>query len=141
MQRAVQSHFVPVKINVSQNADLCQKLRVNWTPTLAVIDAEGMKHHRWVGFLPPDEFAAHLTLGLGRTAFNRGDFDKAAGHFEEAVRQFPKTEAAPEAQYWLAVSRYKRTKDRDQLVAGWKALAAQYPQSGWTKRVGYLFEA
>ena len=48
--------------------------------------------------------------------------------------RYPKTEAAPEAQYYLGVSKYKASNDLKELRLGLEALQRDYPSSEWTKK-------
>ena len=47
--------------------------------------------------------------GLAHAAFTAGKFEQAAERFDRIVHDFGGTDAAPEAQYWAGVSRYKAT--------------------------------
>ena len=51
--------------------------------------------------------------------------------YEEALRRFPTSTAAPEAQYFLAVSKYKASHESSDLLGGWKEPQDRYPDSIW----------
>lgn len=136
----VAQHFVPVKLDIRTATDAAKRLKVSWTPTLVLRDAEGEERHRFVGFLPPAEFVAHLTLGLGKSDFERGNFPAAAERFAAVVRGCPACEAAPEAQYFLGVAKYKQTKDVAPLKEEWKRLTEKYASSDWAKKASFVFQ-
>ncbi len=81
MKKFINEHFVAVSIHVRQQADEFKRLgaryNAQWTPTLLMIDAQGEERHRIEGFLPANDFLAQLLLGLGHSAFARGDFSEA----------------------------------------------------------------
>ena len=107
---------------------------VDWTPTILILDSEGKERHRIEGFLPNDDFLAQLHLGLAHAAFTAGKFEQAAGRFETIVRDLPATDAAPEAQYWAGVSKYKTTGSADALKATAAAFKDRYADSTWAKK-------
>ena len=61
----VDYNFVPVQIEVSNTA-LMGQFKVNWTPTIIVLDAEGNEINRVVGFLPPEEFIPSFMVAKGK---------------------------------------------------------------------------
>ena len=113
---------------------MVKRYGVKWTPTIIILDAEGDEHHRFIGFLQPEDFIAQMTLGKGKLAFNLDNFDQAIQCFQEILVGYPKTDAAPEAQYYLGVSKYKASHDPKELKLGLEALQRNYPQSEWTKK-------
>jgi tetratricopeptide (TPR) repeat protein len=113
---------------------MVKRYSVKWTPTIIILEAEGDEHHRFIGFLQPEDFIAQMTLGKGKLAFNLDNFDQAIQCFQEILVGYPKTDAAPEAQYYLGVSKYKASHDPKELKLGLEALQRNYPQSEWTKK-------
>ena len=113
---------------------MVKRYSVKWTPTIIILDAGGDEHHRFIGFLQPEDFIAQITLGKGKLAFNLDNFDQAIQCFQEILVGYPKTDAAPEAQYYLGVSKYKASHDPKELKLGLEALQRNYPQSEWTKK-------
>jgi hypothetical protein len=63
--------------------------------------------YRIEGYLPNDEFRAQLELGLARVAFMAKKWSDGERLYEDIVQRYPKTAAAPEAQYWAGVTHYK----------------------------------
>ncbi len=131
-------HFVAVRAHVKDNAELYrqlgQRFNAQWTPTVLVVDSDGSERHRIEGFLPADDFVAQLKLGLGHSAFAGGRFAEAEPLFKEIAEQHPDTDAAPEAQYWTGVSRYKATNDAGALTATARAFGERYQDTSWAKK-------
>ena len=102
-----------------------------WTPDLRILNGEGDELYRWNGYLPPAEFAAQLLAALGHARLRLREFDAAIALYEEAVRRFPTALVAAEAQYFLAVSRYRKSGEGSDLLKGWHRLEGRYPKSEW----------
>jgi len=99
-----------------------------------ILDQDGEEHHRFVGYLPPEDFIPQIVLGKGKTEFELDRFEQAIQCFQEILVLFPKTEAAPEAQYYLGVAKYKASHDPKELKLGLEVLKRDYPSSEWTKK-------
>jgi tetratricopeptide (TPR) repeat protein len=99
-----------------------------------ILDQDGEEHHRFVGYLPPEDFIAQIILGKGKAEFDLDHFEQAIQCFQEILVRFPKTEGAPEAQYYLGVSKYKASHDPKELKLGLEVLQWDYPSSEWTKK-------
>jgi thioredoxin family protein len=134
----VTSSFVPVRAHVKDQQDLFQQLGarfgVQWTPTILVVDPEGQERHRIEGYLPVDDFLPQLLLGRAHSAFGRGDFTEAERLFDQIVRHHPRSEAAPEAQYWTGVSRYKGSGDATALAETARKFDERYSDTTWAKK-------
>lgn len=131
-------NFLPARIHVRENKAewerFGQRYGVQWTPTVLVVDPSGAERHRIEGFLPVDDFLGQLALGLGQSAFARGQFAEAERWFREVVSRHGGTEAAPEALYWAGVAKYKASNDAAALGETAAAFGKQYPQSSWAKK-------
>ncbi|MGH7481986.1 MAG: thioredoxin fold domain-containing protein [Longimicrobiales bacterium] len=136
--RLITENFVPVRVHVREHAEefrrMGERFGAEWTPTILMLGADGNERHRVEGFLPADEFMAHLRLGLGRIAFSRGDFEDAEARFRNVVAEAPASEAAPEAQYWAGVSRYKSSGDAAALAETASAFRDSYQDTPWAKK-------
>ena len=99
-----------------------------------MLDENGKERHRIEGYLPKDEFAAQLTLGLARVAFMQKKWADAEKLYDEILTKYPQSEAAPESVYWKAVSHYKGTNDHTVLGEVPKTLQQKYPNSVWAKK-------
>jgi len=136
--RLVKDRFVPVRVHVKDNAAEFQRLGAmfdaQWTPTTLVVDGTSKERHRVEGFLPKGDFASQLELGLAKAAFARGGFGESEHAFEEVLRKYPDTDAAPEAQYWAGVSRYKSSGDAKALNDTTTRFKERYADSTWAKK-------
>jgi TolA-binding protein len=134
----IREHFVPVRLHVKQDAEEFQRLggllNAQWTPTILTIDPPATERHRIEGFLPADDFLSQLELGLAKSAFGRGDFTAAERAYQVIVENYPDTDAAPEAQYWAGVSRYKGTGDAAALSDTAQRFKSRYADSTWAKK-------
>ena len=125
---------MPVRFHVKTQPKAFERFGARWTPTVLLLDQSGAERHRIEGFLPPPDFAAQLLLGLGHAAFSAGQFAEAQRRFGEVLEKYPENEAAPEAQYWKGVSRYKETGDGSALGDTAKAFAGRYTDTSWAKK-------
>ena len=134
----INEHFVPARVHVKEQAQDFQRLgdrfNARWTPTTLLLEPDGTERHRIEGFLPTEDFAAQLTLGLGKAAFARQQWERAEGHFREVVEKYPNASAAPEALYWAGVARYKRTNDPAALRETGLDFTRRYEDTEWAKR-------
>ncbi len=132
----INDHFVPVKIQTDDHPELTEKYRVPWTPTFLVLDVDGTEHYREIGYLPPDDFLAHMNLALGRTTFEERDFSVAAGYFQTIVDRYGTSELVPEALYLLGVARNRMSggKAADDRRALWRRIMEEHPKSDWAKK-------
>ena len=135
---AITRHFVPVRVHVKEQSDEFQRLgkRFNalWTPAQLLLESDGTERHRIEGFLPTEDFLAELSLGLGKAAFARQEWEAAERRFTDVVERYPDAGAGPEAQYWAGVARYKRTNDPEALSSTARQFTTRYPDSEWAKR-------
>lgn len=131
-------HFVPVRVHVKDNAAefkrLGERFNAQWTPTTLLIDGSGTERYRIEGFLPKDDFLSQLALGLAKAAFARSDYAAAERLYRDVTERFPDTDAAPEAQYWTGVSKYRATNDPAALKATTQAFRERYQDSAWAKK-------
>ena len=126
-------HLIPVRVLISSKPRP-QKFRVQWTPTLVLLDEEGEEHHRTVGFLAPEELLPSLMLGIGKSYFDRELFTESEQILGQLLKEYSRSDAAPEATYYLGVSRYKRTHSPGELKKTVEALQKNFPESEWAKR-------
>ena len=131
---SVENSFIPLQIDFNKNKALVKRYSIKWTPTVVILDQDGEEHHRFVGYLPPEDFIAQIILGKGKAEFDLDHFEQAMQCFQEILVRFPKTEGAPEAQYYLGVAKYKASHDPKELKLGLGVLQRDYPNSEWTKK-------
>lgn len=134
MKEFVSENFLPVKIHIKEQPKTFERFKAQWTPTLLILDPEGIERHRMEGFFPVEDFLAQLELGLAKLAFQKVQYQEAETHFRSACQTYPTSGAAPEACYWAGVSAYKATNKPESLAAAAKLLQEKYPDSEWTRK-------
>ena len=136
--RFITENFIPARIHVKEQPEeylrFSERYGAQWTPTTLVLDEDGVEEHRIEGFLPVDDFLAQLELGLAHGAFKHERWDEAERRFREIVERFPDSDAAPEAQYWAGVARYKASGKPEALGDTALAFAKRYQDSSWAKK-------
>lgn len=133
---AINSRFVPIQVNKSEESakPLVDRFFHVWTPDLRVLAPSGFEFYRWNGYLPPYEFLPQILVGAAQGQLRQRDYEGAAATYEEVIRRFPTSHFAPEAQYYLAVSKYRQSHEPTVLAAGWRQLRSRYPDSIWRVR-------
>lgn len=129
----ISSNLVALRIPADDPA-LGPRFTVKWTPTLLILDADGVEQSRTLGFLSPEELIPSLLLGMGKAAFNQADRPAACNCLDRLITEFPKSFATPEAIYLRGVARYIETRDVSNLVALYDQLASDYPNDQWAMR-------
>lgn len=129
----IEELFVPVQCNVTENAakPIIKQFRQAWTPDVRVLNSDCFELHRWNGYLPPFEFMPQLLVAGGQACLRMDQLDRAAEMFDEELRRFPTSHFAPEAAYYLPVSKYKASHEHDDLTGGWQRLQGLHPASVW----------
>jgi len=134
----VNENFIPARVHVKDDSALFQKYgekySAQWTPTVLILDAEGVERYRIEGFLPNDDFLAQLMLGRAQIAFAQQEWGEAERRFREIVDTLPDTDAAPEALYWAGVAPYKGTHDDSSLKGTARAFKERYQDTTWAKK-------
>lgn len=134
MKDFIDRNFIPVKIHIKKRPNDFGRFKAEWTPTVILAEPDGTERFRFSGFLPAQDYLAQLKLGLGKAAFSRQQFQEAQREFEAVAREYPKSDATPEAIYWSGVSEYKRTGKPDPLKHAGQKLRDEYPGSEWAKK-------
>ena len=134
MASFIDQNFIPISIHIKENPAGFHRFDSVWTPTALILDENGKERHRIEGYLPRDEFVAQLVLGLARVAFMQKKWKDAEQMYDEILKKYPDSTAAPEAVYWKAVSHYKGTNDHTVLGEAPKILQQKYPDSVWMKK-------
>jgi hypothetical protein len=136
VQKFIAEEFIPLKSQCfwDKRTELMKQFDIAWTPTLLVQDATGKEHHRVVGFVPVNDFLAHLKLGKAKMLFNRFRFADAVEGFTTLIEQHPDAGAIPEAIFFQGVATYWKSHDPKGLRRAYDTLAARFPQSEWARR-------
>jgi hypothetical protein len=136
VQNYLQETFIPVKSQCfwDKRTEMMKRFGIVWTPTLVVLDPKGREHHRVVGFVPEDDFLAHLALGKGKMHFDLFRFAEAIQAFGAVIARHPDAGAVPEAVFFLGVAEYWKAHDPKGLRRAHDTLAAKFPESEWARR-------
>jgi len=131
VKEAITAYAIPVQIDNSdpKNNIFLHSLHHIWTPDIRIMNTDGYEMYRWDGFLPPFEFVARLQCGFGLAFLRLKRFDEAERCYVDVLRRFSTSYAAPEAQYYLGVTRYRRDPDSDEMLTQWAELRSRYPGS------------
>jgi tetratricopeptide (TPR) repeat protein len=129
----IQKEMVPLRLQFNAQP-FATDFNVQWTPTLITLDVDGKEHHRTVGFLSAEELIPSLLLGIAKYHFDKERFDEAISSLDKVLKDYPKSDSAPEAIYLRGVSKYKSTHDPKPLKGAYEQLQANYSSSEWTRR-------
>jgi len=136
--RFVTENFIPARVHVKEDPEPFKRYselyKAPWTPTILLLDANGVEHHRIEGFLPAEDLLAQLMLGRARIAFDEQQWAEAERRFRRIVEEFPQTDAAAEALYWAGVTPYKATGDPSSLKQTAQAFTQRYQDTAWAKK-------
>lgn len=122
---------MPLSAHIKEHPAYFHRFDSVWTPSVIVLDAKGEERFRLEGYLPKDEFRAHLEMALARVAFMSKNWADAERRYAAVLERFPESKAAPEALYWKGVSNYKATNDHTVLGELPGQFQEQYPDSVW----------
>ena len=120
-----------VEAHIKEHPAYFHRFDAVWTPTVLILDSDGVERSRLEGYLPQEEFRAHLEMGLARVAFTHKRWADAERMYARVVEQYPDTKVAPEAVYWRGVSHYKATNDHTVLGELPGQFKEKYPDSAW----------
>lgn len=120
-----------VEAHIKEHPAYFHRFDALWTPTVLILDSEGVERLRIEGYLPKTEFRAQLEMGLARVAFMHKQWADAERRYAQVVERYPDSKVAPEAVYWRGVSRYKRTNDHMVLGEVPEQLKEKYADSVW----------
>lgn len=123
-----------VEAHIKEHPAYFHRFDAVWTPTVLVMDSDGVERLRIEGYLPKDEFRAHLEMGLARVAFMHKRWADAERMFAQVLERYPETKVAPEAVYWRGVSHYKRTNDHTVLGQVADEFKEKYQDSVWAQK-------
>lgn len=136
VQEFLEERFVPLKSPCAWEppTELMKRFGIKWTPTFTVHDPEGKEYHRFVGYVPTDDFFAQLGLGLGKILYDGDRMGEAIAQFQTVIERHPDAGATPEAIFLKGVAEYKHTKDAKALRRVYETLSARYAGSEWARR-------
>lgn len=129
----VNDNLIPLRLQAADPV-LGPRYKVKWTPTLLILDGEGVEQYRTLGFYPPDDLIPSLLLGMGQAKFNLPDRPAACDCFGKILADYPNSSLAPEALYLNGVARYIESHDVSNLIGIFDLLVTKYPSSPWLTR-------
>jgi len=106
-----------------------QEKLVSWTPTVAVLDADGREHYRSTGFLSPAELCARIILDGAKVELTLNNYELATKCFNEVIEKYQGSFPVPEG-----VVKYKAGNEPKFLREGLDRLRKEFPDSEWTLR-------
>ena len=122
---------MPLEAHIKEHPAYFHRFDAVWTPTVLVLDSDGSERFRVEGYLPRDEFRAHLEMGLARVAFMNKRWADAEQRYAQVVERYPDSKVAPEAVYWRGVSHYKASNDHTVLGEVAEQFEQKYRDSVW----------
>jgi TolA-binding protein len=84
--------------------------------------------------MAPEELIPMILLGIGKTHFDREEFEQAIASLDGLLKDYSQSDSSPEAIFFQGVSLYKSTHDAQPLKEVYEKLQSEYPSSEWTKR-------
>jgi outer membrane protein assembly factor BamD (BamD/ComL family) len=105
-----------------------------------VLDESGTERFRSEGYLPKQEFAAQLMLGLARNQFEQKHWQEAERWYDSVLEKYGDTASAAEALYWKSVCRYKATNDHTWLAKINAEFRNKYRDSIWAEKASIFLE-
>ncbi|MGA8576712.1 MAG: tetratricopeptide repeat protein [Candidatus Cybelea sp.] len=129
--KTILDHSIPLQIDNSKKESeiFLHGIHHIWTPDIRILYHDGFEMYRWDGFFPPPEFMARALCGFAMAYLRLKRFEQAETVYVDVLTRFSTTYAAPEAQYYLGVTRYRRDPDSDELLTQWANLRSRYPLS------------
>jgi tetratricopeptide (TPR) repeat protein len=127
-------HYIPVQVDIEKESKLAEKFQALWTPNLNILNTKEKIVYHIEGWLSPSELAAMLITAQGHFHLHRKKFEQAGQHFKAVFDRYPQSEFAPEALYYLGVSRYMASHEAEQLLKEWGNCQRLYPYSAWARR-------
>src|SRR5262245_6138550 len=124
--KILSDRFVPAKIDSHQQHSVAARFQLLWTPTLVALDAHGLVLRTVIGFVPPTELAAELTLMDALWAVRGGHHDRARARLQAVRDDHAGAAGTPEAHYWEGLAAYRQTRDKDKLWKVWREVVAAY---------------
>jgi hypothetical protein len=98
------------------------------------MDPDGKERTRLEGYLPKDEFHAHLQMGLARLSLAKKDWANAEQRFDAVINDHSQSRYVPQAIYYRGVSRYSTSHDSTDLSNTATELSASHSGNEWQLR-------
>lgn len=118
-----------MQANIKTGGQWFHKMGVLWTPSVLILDPNGIERYRLEGYVPRDEFQGQLELGRARLAFVEKRWQAAEDIYRGIVDTLAQTTAAADGVHWAGVCYYKRTQDHTRLGSMAQELQQRFPGS------------
>lgn len=102
----IAQNLIAMRVQVGSEPELANRFKVQYTPTVVVLDGDGVEHQRTVGFLSPAEFIPSLLLGIGKSHYFNNRFKLASRVLRQLLENYPDSRWSNEA------SNLKRAGDK-----------------------------
>ncbi len=122
---------MPLEAHIKEHPAWFKRFDALWTPTILIMNSDGVERYRIEGYLPTNWFHARLSMGLARVVFMKKKFADAEKRYEAIAVEHAGTGVVAEAIYWRGVCHYKATNDHTVLGEAAKELAAGFPNDEW----------
>lgn len=95
---AVAENLLAVRADISSEQVLAGEFRVQYTPTVIVLNQDRREEHRSVGFLRPEEFVPFLLLGVGKVHLSNRRYRQAVRAANRILTEFSGSQWARDAE-------------------------------------------
>ncbi|MFZ2948158.1 MAG: hypothetical protein WA003_01620 [Desulfuromonadaceae bacterium] len=127
----VNDNLIPLRLEAADPV-LGPRYKVKWTPTLLILNGEGVEQYRTLGFYPPDDLVPSLLLGMGKAKFDLPDRPAACDCFGKILADYPGSTLAAEAVYLNGVaasSKAMMSPISSASTTGWPPSIRHHPGS------------
>lgn len=133
-------HFAPFRVDFREEK-VVENYYLTWSPALIFLDRQGRDVHRSTGYLGPEDFFATARLALGKIESYNGNHDGAHAHLKRVLADYPQSEFAAEALYYMGVNRFRENGNPEELGRSAARLQKEFPVSIWARKGSpYLLE-
>ncbi|HSA54947.1 MAG TPA: hypothetical protein VLE53_04545 [Gemmatimonadaceae bacterium] len=141
VQQFLARHLVVVKYNTTRPNSWFRRLTGQvahvFHPLIVVSDGRLNEGRRFVGYVAPEAFIAHLRLGIGMLHLYHRRFEAALEQFETVATSKLCDNLVAEGLYWQGVAVY-RVSGSDALTRVWNRLVREFPALDWAQRADCL---
>jgi len=128
--------FSLVRVSLADRAaearSLIKRYRTLWSPGFVLLDHNETELRPFLGYQPPRDLIAELSVGLGQLHLLHRRADEAYTVWRGVADLEPPTPVSAEALYWSGVALFVRDgKPVDWLRDYWAELGERFPDSRW----------
>ena len=93
----IDRNLIAVRVQIGSEPGLPNRFKIQYTPTVVILDGDGVERQRTVGFLPPAEFIPSLLLGVGKSHYFNDRFKFASQALSQLLESYPDSRWSSEA--------------------------------------------